>query len=454
MFPNARGLGVTATPARPDGRGLGTNNDGMMDTMVRGPDMRYLIQAGYLTPYRIFAPPSDVNYSNVAVTASGELSTPQLSAAVHASKQFVGDVVDHYLRIAPGKLGITFCVDVASCVEIAAEYRLRGVPAEVINAETPPALRAAIMRRFRAREILQLVNVDILGEGVDVPAVEVVSMARRTASLVVYRQQAGRVLRLLLPVALRGAWDTYTDEQRRRFIAEGQKPFGIIIDHVGNVAMHGLPDSHKDWSLDRREKRGRGDAPNDVEPTRTCLNKDTGRDGSMIPCLFSYSRILGPECPECGFVHVPAKRDGPEYVDGVLVEIDPEVIERMNADVAAVYAPFPEVATFHANPFQPVPGQLAAMKRHYDQHEAGAAEHAARQAAQATLRPVMATWGGWRTHEGDDVATMQRRFYYSFGLDVLSAQALGSDEAATLAGRIRAVLSRENILIDETVNSD
>lgn len=450
----ARGLAMTATPGRPDGKGLGRNNDGLIDAMVAGPEMATLTRAGYLTPLKIFVPQSDVDYSSVPITASGELSAPRLSAVVHANKQFVGNTVDHYLALAPGKLGVTFCVDVEAAVETAKEYRSRGVPAEVIDAKTPPALRATIMRRFRAREIMQLVNVDILGEGVDVPAVEVVSMARRTASLIVYRQQAGRAVRLMLPVALRGAWDTYTDEQRRAFIASSDKPFGILIDQVGNVGLHGKPDCHVDWSLDRREKRGRGEAPSDVEENRTCLNKDVGRDGTMIPCMFSYSRILGPECPECGFLHTPARRDGPEYVDGHLVELEPGVLEDMTAAVAAVPAPYPEVETFKPDLRMPRVGQVAAMKRHFSQHEAGAAEHVARQLAQAELRAIMATWGGWRAHEGDDVGTTQRRFFHSFGVDVLTAQALGSVEAVALVSKIRAVLTRENIFVDGLVNSD
>ena len=185
LFPNAKGLGVTATPTRADGRGLGRHADGLMDVMVESPGMRDLINMGFLTDYRIFAPPSDINLANVPTSASGDFSPEPLRAAVHKS-HIVGDAVQHYLRIAPGKLGVTFAVDVESATEIAAAYRQAGVPAEVVSANTPPALRAAILARFARGELKQLVNVDLFGEGFDLPAIEVVSMTRPTQSFALY----------------------------------------------------------------------------------------------------------------------------------------------------------------------------------------------------------------------------------------------------------------------------
>ena len=101
MFPNAKGLGVTATPCRADGAGLGRHADGVMDYMIVGPSMRHHIGDGYLTEYRIFAPPSDLDLRDVPLSASGDFSPPKLSAAVHKS-HIVGDIVGHYQRIAPG----------------------------------------------------------------------------------------------------------------------------------------------------------------------------------------------------------------------------------------------------------------------------------------------------------------------------------------------------------------
>jgi DNA repair protein RadD len=182
MFPNARWLFPTATPRRADGKGLGRHADGLTDAMVLAPSMRDIIDMGYLTDYRIFAPPSDIDLANVQISqATGDFNADQVRKAVHRSS-ITGDIVQHYLRIARGKLGVTFAVDVEAAGEIAAAFRLQGVPAEVVSAKTPDTLRAAILRRFRNREILQLVNVDLFGEGFDLPAIEVVSFGRPTYS--------------------------------------------------------------------------------------------------------------------------------------------------------------------------------------------------------------------------------------------------------------------------------
>src|SRR5208337_2160957 len=190
LFPNAKGIYLTATPVRADGRGLGRLADGIKDDLIVGPSMRQLIENGYLCDYIIFNHESDVDLSEVPISAGGDFSPPKLRTAVHKS-HITGDVVTHYLRHAEGKLGITFAVDIEAATGIAAEFRGLGVPAEVISSKTPDILRHQIMKRFRRREILQLVNVDLLGEGVDVPAIEVITMARPTQSYGLYAQQFG-----------------------------------------------------------------------------------------------------------------------------------------------------------------------------------------------------------------------------------------------------------------------
>jgi superfamily II DNA or RNA helicase len=128
MFPNARGLGVTATPLRADGKGLGAHADGPFESMIQGPTMRELIRAGHLTDYRPFCPPSDLDLSDVPTSAGGDYSPEPLRKAVHRS-HIVGDVVSTYLRLARGKLGVTFAVDIDHATEIAQAYRDAGVPA-------------------------------------------------------------------------------------------------------------------------------------------------------------------------------------------------------------------------------------------------------------------------------------------------------------------------------------
>lgn len=395
LFPSAKGLYPTAVPLRADGHGLGRHADGVGDILLRGPSMSWLMNEGYLCNYRIFAPPSDLDLSNVKITASGDYSDPALRTAVHKSK-ITGDIVQHYLRIAPGKLGITFAVDINAAREIAQEFRDNGVPAEVISSETPLILRYELLRKFEARLIVQLVNVDLFGEGTDIPAIEVVSLGRPTASLNTFLQQLGRVLRILLG-----------------------KTHGIIIDHVGNVIRHGLPDMKREYSLDRRDKKSK--APSAEVQLRSCLNPS---------CLAVYERY-NVACPYCGFKPVPVSRKTIEAVDGDLIELSPEVLARLRGDIEDIDAD-PIIS-----PYLPLVAQRALSKRHKE-----------KQATQTTLREAIALYAGYYKHKGARDSEIYKRFYLQFNVDILSAQSLGTQDAGELQLKIYDVLP-----IDGSVNS-
>ncbi len=416
MFPNARALLPTATPLRADGKGLGRHADGLVDAMVLAPSMRDIINMGYLTDYRIFAPPSDLDLSTVQTSqATGDFNADQLRKAVHKS-HITGDVVAHYLKLAPGKLGVTFAVDVEAAGEIAAAFRAQGVAAEVVSAKTPDALRASVLRRFKAREVMQLVNVDLFGEGFDLPAIEVVSFARPTESFALYSQQFGRALRLMLSKEAAAVHATLTDAGRREAIKASEKPVAFIIDHVNNVLRHGLPDARREWSLDRRE-RGRG-KKSDAIPLRVCVNTD---------CMQPYERIHKC-CPYCGHYPPPSSRSSPEFVDGDLTELDAETlaalrgeVERIDGDPVLPYGAAPEVIG-------------AVKRRHWERRE-----------AQGALRNVIAWWAGLEAAQGRGESESYRRFYYRFGVDVANAQTLGAREAAELAERVGFELGKYGI---------
>ena len=424
LFPNPAilGLGYTATPGRADGKGLSFASDGLFHAMVEGPGERDLIDAGYLTDYRIFAPPSDVVYEGVGLGSDGDYSMPQLRAAVHRSDQFVGDIVKHYLRIAPGKRGITFAVDVESATEIARAFRAAGVTAEVVSGKTDPVNRVRILQSFRRGDILQLVNVDLFGEGFDVPAVEVVSMGRKTESLALFMQQFGRALRLMIDKSLEPHWDTYTDEQRRAFIAASVKPKAIIIDHVQNIHRHGLPDSQRVWSLDPRNRKSNG--VSDAIPTRTCANKDWPR-GSGLPCLYVYERFR-KVCPNCDQPPVILDRTAPEFVDGDLFELSPETLAALRGRVAQIDA---------APPLMGNPGAQAGVNRN----------HQNRIIAQHALRDTISLWSGWQLQKNRDASEQYRRFFHLFGVDMMTAQTLNTADAQALEAKVAMVLARERV---------
>lgn len=380
LFPNAWGLGVTATPERADGKGLGRHADGVFDDMVEGPTMRELIDMGALTEYQIVVPESDFKTDDLKITDGGDFSPKQLREASDKS-HIVGDVVQCYQRFAFGKRGIVFAIDVKDADDIAAAFNAAGIPAASVNAKTKDDVRTEYIRRFRAGDLMILVNVDLFGEGFDVPAVEVVMMARPTMSLAVFLQQFGRALRIL-----------------------PGKQFGLIIDHVSNVKRHGFPDKRRFWSLDARDKRKKRVSDPDEIPLKICGNKE-------LPCLKPYE-AFHRACPHCGWMPVPIGGGRfVEQVDGDLMLLDAETLKRMRAAI--------ELES---------PGHLA--KR--IQMGSGVANFGGKQAeaqalkiqAQTMLKDAMAVWAGIQRAKGrTDQAELERRFYHAAGLDVLSALA-------------------------------
>lgn len=418
MFPGAYGLFPTATPHRADGRGLGSNADGYVDRLVFGPSMRRLIDMGYLTDYRVVCPEPSVDLTNVAVSeATGDFNQDQVRKAVHRSPRLVGDVVREYLKWASGKLGVTFAVDVESATEIARAFNEAGVPAAVVSAKTPDDLRRSILRRFRNRELLQLVNVDLFGEGFDLPAIEVVSMARPTQSYSLYAQQFGRALRLMISDILSAAWGTYTDAQRLAFIAASSKPKAIIIDHVGNIERHHLPDRPRNWSLDRREKRSRS-LLTDAIPLRICPSET---------CAQPYERTHKC-CPYCGYYPEPATRSSIVAVDGDLTELDAATLAMMRGEIIDIDAPI-SVPT----------GLDAPAARGYWNHAMD------RIRAQKELRHAIGSWAATRASFDD--STNYRTFFHLFGIDVESAKALRRKDAEELTARIASRLLVDGYVI-------
>ena len=415
MFPNAQQLSFTAHAVRADGKGLGRHADGLVDQLVLGPSCRTLINRGLLADYRLVCPTSDVDLSQVAVSSTGEFSQPQVRKAIHESKTIVGDVVASYIRFAGGKLGITFAVDIESAGEIARAYNDAGIPAQVITGKTDITMRAKLMRKFRNRELLQLV--DVLSEGTDVPAVQVVSMARPTNSFQLYAQQFGRALRLQLPEHLQVAWATFTDTERLDHIAASDKPKAIIIDHVRNWERHApLPDVGRQYSLDRREAR-RGRGMDDAIPLRCCSQ-----------CLQVYEAFR-VSCPHCGHTKAPAGRSKPEQVDGDLAELDPEVLKQLRGEVAAVDGP-----SYAPKNAEPVVAN-SIHKRHRERKE-----------AQQALRDAMALWGGWQEHSGLTTREASKLFFLRYGVDTMTACTLGAKDAVILEQRLRDELAQNNIV--------
>lgn len=286
-YPSAKVVGLTATPQRTDGRGL----DHLFTDMQCGPSVRWLIDEGYLSDYRIFGPDprgAAVDLSGVR-TRAGDWAKDDLEAAMDRPS-ITGDAVAHYKRHAMGKRAIGFCVTVNHSRHTCAAFNAAGIPAEHMDGGTPKTERQAILDRFRRGVTWVLFNVELAVEGLDVPAAEALIMLRPTQSVIVHLQAIGRVMR-----------------------AAPGKPHAIILDHVGNCLRPGLglPDDDREWSLAGREKRKRGE----VEPTTPV---------TVCKSCFAIFRPA-PVCPHCG-TPTGVKQRELEQVDGDLHELDPERI--------------------------------------------------------------------------------------------------------------------------------
>jgi len=289
-YPDAKLLPVTATPCRLDGKGLGKDAGGFADTILHGPSMRWLIDNGYLSDYRIFAPPTAINLADVK-TRMGDYAKEQLSDAVDKPK-ITGDAIQHYQRLCHGKRAIVFCVSVAHAEHVAAEFRQAGIRSESLDGGMDSGDRSKTIERFTSGETLVLTSCDIVSEGFDLPAIECAILLRPTKSLSLYLQQVGRALRVF-----------------------AGKEYAIILDHVGNVARHGLPDTDREWSLEGVKKRTRKDDQPDISIT-TCKQ-----------CYSIYPSRLSA-CPVCRAGRPQKERDI-DHVDGELVEITAEQKQAM-----------------------------------------------------------------------------------------------------------------------------
>ena len=256
--PRAKLLGVTATPERLDGKGLGE----IFEELIIGPSVEELIDGGYLTPSTCYAPERTVDLSRVR-TRAGDYALDQLADAM-SSGIVIGSAVDEYERLCPGVPAITFCVDIAHSQRVAACFTARGYRAAHVDGDTDKGERRRLIAALGSGELQILCNCGLISEGLDVPDVLAVILLRPTKSLALYLQQVGRALR---PVP--------------------GKARALVLDHAGNALRFGPPDAPREWSLDGR---ARGDDAASLELQRRC------------PECGAIIALAAWHCPECGAV--------------------------------------------------------------------------------------------------------------------------------------------------------
>ncbi len=280
--PHAYLLGLSATPERLDGKGLGVECGGVYETLVLGPSVRSLIEQGYLSQPRVFAPPIDFN-SDSLKTIAGDYDVKQMAEMLDRP-QIIGDAVKHYAKICPNMPAIAFCATIEHAQHTAEQFCQAGFKFKSIDGTMSDYERRDAIEGLGSGRYDGLTSCNIISEGTDIPVVGCAIFLRKTKSLGLYLQQAGRVLR------------PYSG-----------KKYSIILDHVRNVEMHGFPDDDREWSLEGRKKRNRQDGEQLF--VRTCLN-----------CYACYPSKL-TACPVCGCENSTKTRQEIEYIDAELLEM-------------------------------------------------------------------------------------------------------------------------------------
>jgi len=271
-------LGFTATPIRLNGDGLGDVNDIMIEEV----DVQYLINNQFLTPFRYFAP--NLIDTDVLSTRMNEFTTASIDKTI--SKKIYGDCVEHYRKLADGEKAIAYCHSIESSINTAQAFNDAGIPAAHIDGKTPKPIRDEIIQKFRDGAIQVLSNCEIIGEGFDVPDCSTVILLRPTQSLSLYIQMAMRGMR-------------YRPNKT-----------SIIIDHVANYKLHGLPNTPREWSLESKKKKKQN----------SIFAKQCPDCQYVMPSAYTI-------CPECGHEWETEKEKVDYEVDksAELIEIDTSI---------------------------------------------------------------------------------------------------------------------------------
>lgn len=291
-------IGLTATPCRADGKGLGGSFK-HLHVIASFRDLAEHPRGPFLVAPRTYTTPNQPDLSKVEINKKTGEFVQESAAAAMDRRELVGDVVEHYQRLGAGRRGVVFAASVEHSRHITEAFVAAGVAAEHLDGTTDVDARDAILARLKRGETTVVCNFGVLTEGWDEPGVSYVAIARPTKSLSLFLQMAGRGLRP----------------------APG-KPDALLVDHAGCVHRHGLPQDDREWALEGLVKR------KGVTPVRTC------------PACYAALPGGTAVCTECGHVFEVEARDvsEPEQVDGELVEATskpkPTMVER-----AAWYEP-------------------------------------------------------------------------------------------------------------------
>jgi DNA repair protein RadD len=279
--PTAKLLGVTATPCRADGKGLGIQDGGCFDDLIVGPSIADLVKEGFLSPSRCFVPEHRLDMRGVR-TQAGDYVASDVAAVVDTAS-ITGDAIAQYTKHAAHLPAVAFCATVAHAEHVAEQFRSAGYRSVCVHDGTPAMERDAAIAGLGNGGVEVLTSCDLISEGLDVPAVGAVILLRPTKSFGLHMQQVGRGMRT----------------------APG-KDVLLVLDHVGNCIDHGLPTSPRQWTL-RGVEKPPGAALQWRCPDCGCIND--------MADLF---------CAGCGEPRPAGFRKPPRQVAGELAELTAE----------------------------------------------------------------------------------------------------------------------------------
>lgn len=281
-------LGVSATPCRLDGKGLGVEAHGFFDAMVVGPTVNELIARGRLAQPVVYAPKVPLALGKVK-KRGGDYVRADLVSAVDWDA-IAGDGVESYRRHCDRQSAIAFTVDVERAFRTVEIFKAAGYSAAVLEGSTPDKERTRMIRDLGNGGLQVLASCNVVSEGTDIPKVSAAVLLRPTASYALAMQQIGRALR-----------------------AYPGKDKAIILDHADNVRAHGMPTDEIEWTLDGIEKKRRSDAA-----VKQCPECDRVMATAVKVC-------------ECGHVFERPVLAAPtnDKHDGELIELTPEMVAEL-----------------------------------------------------------------------------------------------------------------------------
>ncbi len=276
-YEHAKHIGLTATPERLDGKGLSE----WFEVLVKGPPIKDLIDRDHLSNYRIFAPTEpDLTSAKMSM---GDYKADDLDKIMNTAV-VIGDVVDHYNRIAAGSRALVFATSINHSKSVVERFLASGVAAVHVDGTTPDDERDHAIADLASGAIRVISSVGVFSEGLDVPSVETVILLRPTKSVALYLQMIGRGLR-----------------------RTAAKKSLTVLDHSGLVYEHGFPDASWEWSLAGGARR-----------ERLRKAREAGEVIRRCPAC-GHAHEMAPECPECGHVYAGGREV--DECDGRLYEL-------------------------------------------------------------------------------------------------------------------------------------